>query len=237
MAPSAPVVLRVGAMVFHINATHSLESVLDAIGTDRVGLRRALIDEKPNGDATHGALAMHERALQVARRHLGSHASLAQIACVFARRGRQGLAKRLRASARSRGALAHPDAAFADDLESALACGDFEAPPWSPESLRDDRQLRERPATTECAPEAVQPPIVAAPSGGGGPFASESLVLLARLTSVEKQMDMVLDSNQCESSSLRAELDCARKIVEDSDMRVQAMEQKFHEAFGRIRPP
>lgn len=55
------------------------------------------------------------------RRHLGHNVSVGTATPMLSRGGLAGLAKRLRASARSRGAMAHPDSGLADDLEPALA--------------------------------------------------------------------------------------------------------------------
>lgn len=100
-------------MVFHINDPSSLESILAAVGEDRAGLRRTPHDEEQPGDIAHSALALHESAMQAARKHLGPQATMAQIAAALSQRGCQSLAKRLRASARSRGAIAHLDASLA----------------------------------------------------------------------------------------------------------------------------
>lgn len=137
-------------MVFHINDTNA------AIGPDRGGLTRTAPadDDEPNHAAVT-ALALHERTLQVSRRHLGPQATLAQIASELNRRGKQSLAKRLRPSARSRGT----DEALAEDLEFALSqefsfssrwspelLQYFRQLDWTPKRLKDDRKLRRRPA-------------------------------------------------------------------------------------------
>lgn len=70
----------------------------------------------------------------------------------LSRGGFAPLANRVRAFARGRGALAHPDARLRYAVLSALAlisrgADELEtssAPPWSPSMLCDDRRLRQR---------------------------------------------------------------------------------------------
>lgn len=145
---------------------------------------------------------MHERAVQVARRHLGASTSVAQIIAEFNRRGRQSLAKRLRSSARSRGALVHPGEELAGEVEAVLVQPSGECPEsaiaqsvattWHTTDLCDGRRLRRRvhddrePPQNADAPSApsvprdVHPPTAAAPCCCHEQSCGNSIVCLRR---------------------------------------------------------
>lgn len=107
----------------------------------------------PSPQATHSAesaLVAHERALAAARARFNTSGGSGEIISMLFSRGLSQLAKRLRASARSRGALAHPDTTLANDIINASSDADqLEQPPqlgsWDPSSLCDDRVLRRQP--------------------------------------------------------------------------------------------
>lgn len=97
------------------------------------------------------------------------------IASQLKQHGHQRLAQRIRASARSRGAMAHPASQLAQDVPDALAgapslsdgsCaapGAGECVSWCMTALCDDRQLRRCHARSS---EVVERPLGAVPTGG-----------------------------------------------------------------------
>lgn len=108
--PSAPVVLRYGHVVAHINQIEVLPDVLAAlVSTDAA-----------TAVATTEALSAHEAAISVAR-SAGLSGSPGKIAQTLKSMGHGQLANRVRSSARSRGATAHPDISLPQDLSTALS--------------------------------------------------------------------------------------------------------------------
>lgn len=122
----------------------------------RSGWRRlaiaALADMRDDSQLSQAFMA-GESAMQAACRELGTP-SVATAVAELAARGRPDLGRRLRASARSRGALAHPHASLAHYIAQAAdqvivvdttTSNDGRANPWRPENLQHDRRLRMAP--------------------------------------------------------------------------------------------
>lgn len=182
MPSQAPVVVRTGNAVVHINDASSLRDVLSAVVRAQPAQQQ---DITPS-------LAAHEEALETCRQLFGV-TSVGAATSELNRRGLAQLSRRLCAGARGTGALAHPDLTLAASIRNSV-CEDLEAAPrgtpeWSPEDLRDDRQLR-RPQAASSASKAVKPPSEAAPQGGGRSEIEE------RMASLEKQICM-LAAAQC----------------------------------------
>lgn len=105
MAPAAPVVLRCGTLIAHINDVGSLQATAEALVRCGVG-----------GTMSQSvAIAAHEEALSVAR-SLGFSCSEGAVASQLRDAGLPALAKRVRASGRACGLAAHPDTTLAEDL-------------------------------------------------------------------------------------------------------------------------
>lgn len=115
---------------------------------------------QPPTDTTNIALVAHEEAVAEVRRAIGS--SNASVAASSLRElDSDDLARRLRTSARARGAVAHPDGALASDIKTAYddARNAEQAPTaWSLDDLRDVRKFRRTRS------QAVEPPAAAAPA-------------------------------------------------------------------------
>mmetsp|Transcript_28241 Transcript_28241/g.80251 ORF Transcript_28241/g.80251 Transcript_28241/m.80251 type:complete len:268 (-) Transcript_28241:12-815(-) len=146
MSKMAPVVLRCGVIIAHINDPGTLPSVVAALAQSGV---RAAPDAVPAASTATGslecALAAHEGAMAVVRRHLGPGTTLSSAASTLTACGKKALARRLRTSARSRGALAHPDYALSEDLERVL--GELRVPLVDSDPLADRMLSLERLAT------------------------------------------------------------------------------------------
>lgn len=106
--------------------------------------QRPLGSWAPSWTVFHTALVAHEEAITEVRTATGSsNVSVAALSLKYI--GRHDLAKRLRSSARSRSAVAHPDGALVEDIRDAYESAQerivADAPVWPPEGLRDDRRL------------------------------------------------------------------------------------------------
>lgn len=106
MPPQAPIVIRHGAVLIHVNDPKEVGPVLDSLSRSSMLL--------PPTDTTIVALIAHEAAVVEVRRATGSFHSSSHKDF-----GRDDLAKRLRTSARARGVAAHPDGVLAQDIRSA----------------------------------------------------------------------------------------------------------------------
>lgn len=104
------------------------------------------------------ALSAHEAAAREARSRLGT-STTGQSVAALNKLGLQGRAKRLRAGERSRGALAHPDAALSRDLAHALegVRSDVEGvfDPWA--SAANEAGMRFSPSSASCGKPCAAP--------------------------------------------------------------------------------
>lgn len=107
MPPTAPVVLRSGTLIAHVNDINLLAATAAALSTS--GSSRS----------SSTALAAHEKALSVAR-SMGFTGSLGMIAAQLRSAGLPSLSRRVRKGARVRGAEAHPDTMLAGDIAREL---------------------------------------------------------------------------------------------------------------------
>lgn len=110
MPSQAPIVVRHGAVFININDPTEVGAVLDSLS------RASML--QPRTDTTNVALVAHEAAVAEVRRATGS-SNVSVAASSLKDIGWDDLAKRLRTSARARGAAAHPDWALAQDRDMA----------------------------------------------------------------------------------------------------------------------
>lgn len=191
MPPLAPIVLRTGHVVAHINDPTILDQDLRSFADAAPG------GTQREGEHTTASLIAYEEAIAEVRRH-------------SERGGRDGqaLLQAQRNAARSRGAVAHPDTSLAQSIREALGR-------WSPRDLCDDRVLRSHdvPAATRAAPErcgksqAVKRPTDAAPSGG--PDALER-----RMDAMERQLAQVLEAQVNQGIYVRSVFDSRFKVFD-----------------------
>lgn len=192
MASTAPVVLRCGTIVAHINDPRALQDAAAALAACSCATR-----------PTSVAIAASEEALILALA-MGFAGSSGSVATQLRDAGLPVLARRVRNAARSRGADAHPDTMLAEDWARELgrrathnsgARGMFSDTPqtpllpeaWSPSCLMDGRKLRQRSCASRgelIAPssEVVKPLVAAALPLSG----DEWRCVVQRIESLEK---------------------------------------------------
>lgn len=126
----------------------------------------------------HKQLAAHGEIISAIEDLSGTKLSQGQAVQWLRDHGAGDLANRLRTAARARNAGAHPDVRLRQDILKFLdiqtnsdrsIAGEADAvPAWSPTGLADDRVLRRRTASlSQESAQVVEPPIEAAPQGGG----------------------------------------------------------------------
>lgn len=148
MAPTAPVALRCGHLVAHVNSEAAIPALVAAVSQAMsLGATGAasIAEQRPPRDAEL-ALAAFEHAMSVARAH--GHTSVASVRASLNATGRDDLARQVRSAARVRGPVAHPAAGLAESLHTALGASErpISSAKWDPSSLADDRRLRRRPS-------------------------------------------------------------------------------------------
>lgn len=132
MPSQAPIVVRHGAVLLHISDPVGVGSVLDSLS------RSSML--QPPTDTTNVVLIVHETAAAEVRRAI-VFSKVSAAAASPKETGRDDFAKRLRTSARARGAAAHRDGALVQDIRTAYdEARASEA--WRPEYLDDGRRLR-----------------------------------------------------------------------------------------------
>lgn len=237
--PGPPVVLRVGSIVAHMKDAAALNATLESMSSlHNVGQQQTTM-----------ALQVHEDALRTAR-HAGLLGTAGKIGHQLKVAWHGALARRLQASARSRGTAAHPDASVAGDIEeTAAAIRSLLVEVFNLEALRDDCTLR-RPKVVlplgavasggthlaACTdPEGVRPTGAVPP---GGTFSSENSSYMERIASLEREITMVLQTQVAEGASLRREIDamrCHRRELEEKAATLQAqvgdLSKEFDECF------
>lgn len=135
--------------------------------------------------------------------------------------GRQGFANRVRAMARGRGAVAHPDGRLRHEVKMVLEeMGSAVQPEWHPSHLQDDRVLRRRRgrAAEGDGRGEQEVSVVVGPLGddlvGAAPHDDTStergLDIASRLASLERQLDMSLDMQVNSIHDLRRSQDQMR---------------------------
>lgn len=145
-------------------------------------------------DDTMRVLTAHEDLMQISRRFALD--TIGALTTHLTRIGRPEQSRRVRAAARTRGAVAHPDNSSASEVEQALTAGNLDADEaeqeasvdwrtsWSPSLLEDDRALHRRQRNAGGS-KAVKRLVDAAPPGGSDRASSTGLV-----AAPEAQMDL-----------------------------------------------
>lgn len=174
MPPSAPIVLRAGHCVVHVNDRTMLAETMQAMATV-LPPARSHADVERNHDTT--ALEQFERAMAFIRAAAGQSLSSGGASKWLREAGRSDLSNVLRSAMRQRNGFARLTDLqtiedFVTEWVASVETDDVEAPlaDWRAEDLRDDRELRRPPQAQVLGMRRVTPSTLPSCMDGGQSF-------------------------------------------------------------------